>query len=81
MEQGQIYVLISILALAIIAVAVFFVRGRGSKREMSRLSQMAFVFIFAGIIFSNQQFLGYGLMTFGGILAIIDIVKKFKNKK
>jgi hypothetical protein len=80
MDLSKIYILIAIVALAIIAVAVVFVRGK-KPEEMSRLSQIAFIFIFAGIIFGSgeSRFLGYGLMTSGIILALVDIIKKFKK--
>lgn len=77
--DNSIYVLIAILALAIIAVVMVFVRGK-KPEEMSRLSQIAFVFIFAGIIFNQDRFIGYGLMTIGGVLALIDIIKKLNKK-
>lgn len=79
MESSQVYVLIAILALALIAVVVVFVRGKKPGTKMTGLSQFAFLFIFAGILFSENQFLGYGLMTIGGVLALIDIIKKFKK--
>lgn len=74
------YVLITILALAIIAVVIVFVRGR-KPEKMSRLSQLAFLFIFAGIIFGADggRPWAYGLMTIGGVLALIDIIKKLKK--
>lgn len=80
MDQGQIYVLVGIVALAIIMMLIFLVRGRAPKKKISRLAQLSFVFIFAGLIFNQDRFIGYGLMTFGGILAIIDIVRKLNNK-
>jgi len=74
------YVLIAIIALAIIAVVMVFVRGK-KPEKMSRLNQIAFIFIFAGIIFGSveNRFWGYGLMAIGGVLAMIDIIKKAKK--
>ena len=81
MEQSQIYVLVGIVALAIIMLLIFLVRGKRPGEKMSRLAYLSFAFIFAGLIFNQDKFVGYGLMTFGGILAIIDIFQKLKAKK
>lgn len=80
MNSSQVYILIGILALAVIAIVMVFVRGR-KPEKMSRLSQLAFIFIFTGIAFGfgEGKFLGYGLMTIGGILALVDIIKKLKR--
>lgn len=80
MDTSQIYILIAILALAIIAVVVVFVRGK-KPEKISKLSQLALLFIFAGIIFSSGEggFWAYGLITIGGVLALIDIIKKIKK--
>ncbi len=80
MNSSQIYILIGILALAVMAIVMVFVRGR-KPEKMSGLSQLAFIFIFAGIALNlgEGRFWGYGLMTIGGILALIDIVKKLKR--
>jgi len=78
--DNTIYILIAIIALAIIAVVMVFVRGK-KPEKMSSLSQIAFIFIFAGIIFGSgeNRFWGYGLMTIGGVLALVDIIKKLKK--
>lgn len=80
MDLTQVYVLIAILALAVIAVVMVFVRGK-KPEQMSKLSQIAFIFIFAGIIFGSgeNRFIGYGLMTVGGLCALADIIKKLKK--
>lgn len=75
------YILMGAVALAIIMILIFWVRGKGPEKKMSRLAYLSFIFIFAGLIFNDDKFIGYGLMTIGGILAIIDIVRKLYNKK
>jgi hypothetical protein len=79
MAESQIYILIGILALAVTAAVVIFVRGRKPGEKMTKLAQLAFVFIFAGILFGEDRFIGYGLMTVGGLLALADIIKKIKK--
>lgn len=78
--DSQFYVLIGIIVFAIIAVVVILNRKK-VKRPLSRLAWFAFVFVLAGIIFNSNQYIGYGLMGIGVILAIIDIIKKEKLKK
>lgn len=82
MEATQVYVLIGILALAVIAAVMVFVRGKRPAKKISKLAQIAFIFIFAGIIFGSGEgrFAGYGLMVIGGLFALADIIKKIKNK-
>lgn len=79
MDASQIYVLIGIIALAIIAVVVF-IRGKKPYRGMSRLTQVSFILIFFGIILGEGMSVGYGLMAIGGLLALLDIVRKHGRK-
>lgn len=74
MNASQIWILISLVVLAIIAVLVFFVNKK--KEKLTPLAGLAFAFIIAGIIFSNERLIGYSLIGVGVILAIIDIIKK-----
>jgi hypothetical protein len=74
------YILLGIVVLAVIALLVFYV-NKGKKTEgMSKLAGIAFGFIIAGIIFSEDRMIGYGLMGVGVILAVIDIMLK-RGKK
>jgi 1,4-dihydroxy-2-naphthoate octaprenyltransferase len=78
MNASQIYILISIIALAIIAIVVILGRKKEQK-PFSKLATFAFVFIMAGIIFGDDRLIGYSLIGVGVVLAIIDIVKKLKK--
>lgn len=74
MTPAQIYVAAAIVSLAIIAF-----NRRNKNRETKRLSRMsavAFGFILAGIIFSENRFIGYSLMAIGLILSVVDIYIK-----
>jgi hypothetical protein len=42
---------------------------------------VAFAFILAGILFSANRLVGYGLMGVGVVLAVIDIIRMARNKK
>ena len=80
MSFPMIYVAISILALAIAAILVFWIRRSGRQNRLSPLAGLAFTFIISGILFGKNRLLGYGLMGFGVILAIVDIVLQ-RNKE
>ncbi|MFA6252650.1 MAG: hypothetical protein WCV69_00050 [Patescibacteria group bacterium] len=80
MNTPQIYILVSIIALAVIMLVLIFTRKKMQK-PLSKLASFAFVFVIAGIVFGNGDWLGYSLMGIGIVLAIIDSIKKSKNKK
>lgn len=81
MDASQIYIAISIVALAIIAILMFFVNKNKKEKTLSKLAALAFAFILAGIIFGEDRLIGYSLMGIGVILAIIDMIAQSKNKK
>jgi hypothetical protein len=74
----QIYVAIGVLV--IIAVLFFLVGRNRSENRLTSLAGLAFGFILAGIVFGSNQFLGYGLLAIGVILAVVDIINKAKSK-
>ena len=76
MNASQIYIAISIVVLALIAILVFFIGKNKKEKKLSKLASLSFAFIIAGIVFGEDRLLGYSLMGFGVILAIIDIIKK-----
>ncbi len=80
MNTSQIYILISIVALAIIMLILIFTRKKMGK-PLSQLATFAFLFIIAGIVFGENRLIGYSLMGVGIVLAIIDIIRQMKNKK
>jgi amino acid transporter len=82
MYPTQIYIAISIVVLAIIALLVFFVNKNKKGKKLTPLASLAFGFILAGIIFGDDRLISYSLMGVGVILAIIDMIKKLrKNDK
>ena len=80
MITSQIYIAISIVVLAIIAILVFFVNKNKKDKKLTPLAGLAFAFVLAGVIFSNDRLIGYSLMGIGIILAVIDIFKKSKKE-
>lgn len=81
MQTSQIYIAISIVAIAIIAILVFVVYKNKEAKKLSPLSGLAFGFVLAGLIFGNDRLVGYSLMGIGVSLAIIDIFRRMNNKQ
>jgi len=81
METSQIYILIFLVALAIIAIIIFFVRKDKKGDRLSRLGGLSLMFVLAGILFSGNRLIGYSLIGIGVLLAVIDIVKRIKSTK
>ena len=79
MEFEAAYIAISLVALFVVAVLVFFVKGNMKKQELSTLAKLAFGFILAGTIFGDERIIGYSLMGIGIILAVADIYLKKKK--
>jgi len=79
MNSSQIYIAISIVVLAIIALLVFFLNKNKKDKKFTPLAGLAFGFILAGIVFGDDRLIGYSLIGVGVILAIIDIFKKLKR--
>ena len=80
MNSSQIYIAIAIITLLIIVVLLFVVGKSGKGRPLSPLAGVAFAFILAGILFSTNRLVGYGLMGVGVVLAVVDIIRKARNK-
>ena len=80
MEASQIYILIAIVALAIIAQLVFFVNRNKKREKLSKLTILAFIFIIAGICFGDNGAISYIFFGTGVLMAVLDIVIKSKHK-
>ncbi len=80
METSQMYLLISILALLVIILVIFFVR-KGKGERISKLGSLGLIFVLAGIVFGDERLLGYSLMGIGILLAVLDIILKTKRIK
>ena len=80
MNISQIYIAISIVILAVIALLVFFTARNKKEKRLTPLASLAFGFILAGLFVGNNRFVGYGLMGVGVLLAIVDMVNKSKHK-
>ena len=81
MTSQQIYIAISLAALAAILLILILKGKKIGQAKPSRMAALSFVFVLAGIIFGDDRIIGYGLLAIGIILAIIDIIKRRKQRK
>ena len=79
MNPSVAYIAISIAALAIVAILVFFASKGKRENRLTPLAGLAFGFILAGIIFGDDRLLGYGLLGVGVVLAIVDMFKRSRK--
>jgi len=79
MNTSQIYIAISIVVLAAIALLVIFLGKSKKENRLTPLAGIAFGFILAGIIFGDNRLIGYSLLGIGVIIAVIDMFKKLKS--
>jgi len=78
-DGSLVYIVMIIVVLAIIAILVFVVRRDQRPSRLTPLSGLAFAFVLAGLFFGEERFIGYGLMGFGVILAIVDIIRSMRK--
>ncbi|PIY60028.1 hypothetical protein COY95_03935 [Candidatus Woesearchaeota archaeon CG_4_10_14_0_8_um_filter_47_5] len=76
MDPPQVYIIISLVAFAIIAALLFFIKKSKKEKRLTPLAGAAFACLLAGIIFGEERLIGYSLIGIGVILSIIDIIQK-----
>jgi len=80
-NASQVYIAISIVALAIIAIVVIFTRKKKPQKPPSQLAMLGMSLVLLGIIFGGDNWLiGYSFLGAGVILSVIDIIKNRKTK-
>jgi len=80
MNISQIYIAVSIIALAVVAFLVFFASKNRKENHLSTLASLAFAFTLAGILFGDDMLIRYGLMGVGVLLAVADMYNRSKQK-
>ena len=76
METSQLYILVSIVVLAIAALLIFLIQTDRTENRLKPLDGLAFGFILAGILFGEGRPLGYSLLGIGVLLAVVDMVNR-----
>jgi uncharacterized membrane protein len=82
MNTSQLYILLSIIVLVLVALLFFIVNKNktGKEKEFSPLAGLAFALLLAGLFFGENRFIGYGLIGVGVILALIDMINKLRKQ-
>jgi hypothetical protein len=81
MNITQVYIVISIAVLAVIAL-LFILTGKSRmQNRLTPLAGIAFGFILIGIVFGDDRYIGYSLMGIGVIIAVIDMFRRLKSKE
>jgi hypothetical protein len=80
MNSSQIWIAVSIVILAIVALLVFFVSKNRKENRLTPLAGLAFGFVLAGIFFGNDRLIGYGLMGVGVLIALVDMFIKIRKR-
>ncbi len=79
MDASQIYILILLIALAIIA-GLFMLTSKAPRRKhLTPLAAIAFALVIAGSFFMENRYIGYPILAAGVTLAAIDAFKKAKG--
>lgn len=79
MITPQIYVAITIVVLAVVAILVFYGRRGKTANKITPLASIAFGFVIAGIVFGDDRLIGYSLMGVGIVLAILDMFNQSRQ--
>ena len=80
MNASQIYIAISVVVLAIVALLVFFLSKNKKQQKLTPLVGLAFGCIFAGILFVGNRLLSYSLIGVGVVVAVMGMIIKSKKK-
>ena len=80
MDSYQIYILVSVLVLAVVAVFLDGTSRNQQKKGLTRLAALSFGFIISGILFGGNRIVGYSLLGIGIILAVIDLYEKMSQR-
>ena len=79
MSTSQIYIAVTVVILAVVALLVIWEGKSGGKTRLTPIAGLAFGFILAGLFFGERRSIGYSLLGVGVLLAIIDMVKRWKS--
>jgi hypothetical protein len=79
MNASQIYIVVSLVVLAVIALLFLFVTRHRKETRLTPLAGLAFAFIVAGVLLGENRLVGYGLMGVGVLLAVVDMLRKLES--
>lgn len=77
MSPTQVFILIAVVALAIIAALLVVVGRRRPSARLSPLAAVALALVLSGVAF-DSRLASYSLMGAGVLVAVIDIVRRIR---
>jgi hypothetical protein len=77
---SQVFIALSIAALAVIAALVFLVGKSSRETKLTPLAALAFALVVGGIAFGGDRVVGYSLMGIGVLLAVVDMLRKSRSE-
>lgn len=80
MNSPVVYIAISIFILTAIVILMFVANKEIRKRRLTPFAGLAFAFVVAGIIFGEEQVIGYSLMVIGVAFAVADMFRKRRGE-
>jgi len=82
MNTPEIYIAISVVVLAVIAVFVIYIMKKKPRKQPSKSVLLTTLFTVFGIIFiSIEKTIAYGFFGMAIVLGLIDIYRSIKKKK
>ncbi|MBS3084503.1 hypothetical protein J4411_01160 [Candidatus Pacearchaeota archaeon] len=76
----SMYVFISLMAFLGIVILSFLIKKNKKYQKLSVLESLSFIFIVAGIIFGNDEIIGFSLICGGVVFIIADIYIRVREK-
>ena len=81
LNAPEIYIAISVVVLAVIAVFVIYIMKKKPRKQPSKFATLGMSLVVLGIIFGvSDRLIGYGFIGAGVLLSVIDIIKNLKKK-
>ncbi len=77
--MSQIYIIITLVTLAVIAGLLILTKRMRPASKLSPLAGLSFAFVIAGICFGEYRLMGYCLMGVGVLLAVADMIQRSKR--
>ncbi len=78
MSASDPFILVTVLVLLALMAVIFLLRRGQVHSRLTPLAGLAFACILAALVFSDDRWLGYGLIGLGVILAIVDMIQRRK---
>ncbi len=79
MADAQVWALVAVVALGFLVGMALRRFRTGTRSLLTPLEGMGITLILAGFFFYTERWLGYGLITAGVLLAVVDAVRRSRG--